>query len=131
MGWSHLINDKKISEVREYLSGNLTAQIKALSGLSEAKPFAWEERHCQQGDRLQNKIVQFIVNLAVFVVPGLFAIGSFWLYGPRDLLALHIFAGVEVLGLLFLVWKTYRTSDLTIWFFVSKGNSKQAEKNDA
>ena len=68
--WLYLANDRKISEIGNYISVDLTNQITEITD-GENKIFQWEKAHRAYKGRKIRKLTQFIVDLLVFTFPAL------------------------------------------------------------
>lgn len=74
LGWTHLINDVKVSAAGAYLRGPLRERLEHLTGTSV---LGWEDTHRADPRRAQRKRIQLVVDLATFVAPALVALGGY------------------------------------------------------
>ena len=90
LGWTYLVNDELVSAIGTYLCDELgPALTRTLGGVAV---LGWEAGHRRGNGRLLRKSLQLGVDLLMFVVPALVAIGGYWLTGP-------VIAGLAVASL--------------------------------
>jgi len=77
LGWTYLINDEKISALGRYVRNDLTVRVAAAVSSAADDIFAWERTSSGDKSRLWRKIVQFIVNEALFVGSGVVALTTY------------------------------------------------------
>ncbi|MGI5186482.1 hypothetical protein ACQEVZ_60650 [Dactylosporangium sp. CA-152071] len=69
LGWTHLINDQKISAAGQYLRGPLSRRLAELTG-GDTVVLGWEFAHRADERREERKAIQLLVDLATFVAPA-------------------------------------------------------------
>jgi nucleoside 2-deoxyribosyltransferase len=111
LGWTYLANDEKISHIGAYIRRPLVEKITRSLGQSGEEVFGWEVFHRSDKGRLRRKILQFTVDLFTFCISGLVAITAFWLLNPAPLPIISVFAGAEIVVLLFLGLIIFRRTD--------------------
>ena len=77
LGWTHLINDEKVSAIGRYLRDHLAPQLESTVQGSPLL-FGWEFSHRFIRRRRSQKLVQLLANLITFCVPGLLSVGVYW-----------------------------------------------------
>jgi hypothetical protein len=77
LGWTYLINDEKISALGHYVRTDLTERIGSIVPAPAGDIFGWERKSSGDKSRLWRKIVQFVVNEALFVLSGLVAVTTY------------------------------------------------------
>ena len=102
LGWTYLVNDEKISSIGRYIRIAFSDKIRELIHSKDPMLFGWEIAHRSDQRRGTRKIIQFIVDEFVFILPGIIAILIFWSSAPTDFLSLKWIAGLELLFLLIL-----------------------------
>lgn len=112
LGWTYLINDEKISAIGRYIRYTLTDRIREAMQSDERSIFGWETAHRSDKRRISRKIIQFVIDELVFVLPGLVAILIFWLNIPSTMLTLRWVAGVEGLFVVILGIQIFSYADL-------------------
>ncbi|MEU8609366.1 hypothetical protein AB0C29_15320 [Actinoplanes sp. NPDC048791] len=93
LGWTYLVNDQKITEIGRYLRTDLAPRLSTLVG---ADVLRWETAHRSDRRRRQRKAVQLGIDLMVFVLPALTALGWYWMSGPSNAVLLAVSAGEAV-----------------------------------
>lgn len=108
LGWTYLVNDQKVSAIGRYVRTRLAPRLQAIVG---APVFEWELVHRAEARRHSRKILQAIVDLAVFTVGPLVALTIYWVTGPwaAGLLAI---SAVEAIATLTLAGQILRYADL-------------------
>ena len=84
LGWTHLVNDQKVSAIGRYLREDLAPR---LSAIAEEPVLGWETMHRSDRRRRSRKHAQLAINLIVFVVPALVAAAAAWWIAPHVLTA--------------------------------------------
>ena len=83
LGWTYLVNDEKVSRLGQYVRLVLAARVvgvpqRELSDIKAEEPatqvFSWELYHRNDTWRIPRKWGQCIVDLVVFILPGLVAL---------------------------------------------------------
>ncbi|GGM23080.1 hypothetical protein ACFFX1_10725 [Dactylosporangium sucinum] len=101
LGWTHLVNDQKVSAAARYLRDELAAKVAAITG----RPvLGWETSHRNDGRRRQRKGIQLIVDVATFVFPAVVSLGAYVLLAHPPVLGL-IGAGVLLIAAGVLLWQ--------------------------
>ena len=108
MGWTYLTNDEKISDIGNYIR---RIWVPCLNEMHEtAINMHWEEHVRKDNTRKFRKRIQLMVDLSIFAIPGLVAIGCFFIL-HQMILWYHIAtATVEVLAIIVLVIMFIRNS---------------------
>jgi len=68
--WLYLVNDRKISEIANYINNDLAVQLSALID-ANLDIFNWETVHKQYKGRKARKLIQFVVDILIFALPAL------------------------------------------------------------
>jgi uncharacterized membrane protein len=103
LGWTYLINDEKISALGRYIRTDLAQRVGGSISVAIEEIFGWERTTSRDKGRLGRKIVQFVVNEALFVGSGLVALstylttepnipGLFWIVAIVELVFLGVLA---------------------------------------
>lgn len=111
LGWTYLVNDEKISAIGRYIRIAFSDKIRELIKSENPMLFGWEIAHRSDARRGSRKVIQFIVDEFVFVLPGLIAILIFWISTSTILLPLRWIAGTELLFLLILGFQIFSYAD--------------------
>jgi NADH:ubiquinone oxidoreductase subunit 3 (subunit A) len=82
LGWTYLVNDEKISAIGRYFRNDLTPRLQKLLPSIDNLLAGWEIVNRAADKRRVQKIIQFIIDVVVFTVPGWIAIALFWLKVP-------------------------------------------------
>jgi hypothetical protein len=77
LGWTYLINDEKISALGRYVRNNLAQRVGGSISVATEEIFGWERITSGDKGRLWRKIVQFVVNEALFVGSGFVALSTY------------------------------------------------------
>lgn len=104
-------NDQKISTIGQYIRSRLICNVHEPSQAPDAQFFGWELAPRLEPHRLRRKLLQLVVNEALFVGSGLIALAVFFILGPRPTTAWWI-AGIEVLALAVLAVEIVRYADI-------------------
>ena len=73
LGWTYLVNDEKISAIGRYIRTDLGPRMAGL--LDSAHPvYGWETAHRSDRRRRMRKVMQLLVDLMTFCLPGMGAI---------------------------------------------------------
>jgi len=73
LGWTYLVNDEKISAIGRYIRTDLGPRLATL--LDSAQPiYGWEAAHRSDRRRRMRKVMQLLVDLMTFCLPGVGAI---------------------------------------------------------
>jgi chromosome condensin MukBEF MukE localization factor len=67
--WLYLSNDRKISEIGNYITYDLSTQLSKVT--NEDEVFIWEKVHKTYTGRRARKLIQFIVDILIFAFPAL------------------------------------------------------------
>ncbi|MGW3996022.1 hypothetical protein ACWEF6_21240 [Amycolatopsis sp. NPDC004772] len=80
LGWTYLVNDEQVSAIGTYLRDVLGPALgRTLGGVVVLR---WETEHRRGTGRVLRKSLQLGVDLLMFLVPSLVAVGGYWLTGP-------------------------------------------------
>ncbi|GAA0899347.1 MULTISPECIES: hypothetical protein [Streptomyces violaceusniger group] len=105
LGWTHLVNDEKISAIGRYVRTELASRLAEVTNVEEPL-FGWETYHRSDDRRISRKTTQTVVDLLAFLVTPFAALITFWCHSMDSalLVAVSILeaAGLIVLGVLFL-----------------------------
>ena len=71
LGWTYLLNDQKVSEIRKYLNTVFISNIKKTCPEKKTDVFGWENFYSESKYRRLKKIFQLFVNLTVFCFSGI------------------------------------------------------------
>ena len=123
LGWTYLVNDQKISAIGKYIRQELESKFGALAGgNSGTSLFGWEVAHRSDRRRGQRKVIQLLIDIVVFVVPGIFACAwqlyqaRHFSFNPPRLEAVDsvwfAIACVELVFLIALMWQILSYADL-------------------
>jgi len=88
------MNDVKISHIGDYIKNVLDPKVlQHTESLPNA--FKWEYYHAADAMRTPRKVFQTVIDMLVFVVPSIIAIGGYWLFTRQrqELLAEKPFTG--------------------------------------
>ncbi|WP_045744941.1 hypothetical protein [Actinoplanes rectilineatus] len=80
LGWTHLVNDEKISALGRYVRSDLTTRLETLRP-ETAPVFAWETTHRADRRRVPRRYLQTAVDLATFNLPAVVAVAVYWASG--------------------------------------------------
>jgi hypothetical protein len=111
LGWTYLVNDEKISAIGRYLRITVSDKVRELIGNQDPMLFGWEIAHRSDNRRSSRKVIQFIVDQFLFIVPGIIAIVIFWINSTNMLTLLRWIAGIELLFLLALSFEIFSYAD--------------------
>ncbi|MEU4162550.1 hypothetical protein [Actinoplanes sp. NPDC026670] len=118
LGWTHLINDQKVSAIGRYLRTDLAPRLSALTG---ADVLRWETAHRSDRLRRQRKGIQLGVDLTVFVLPAAIATGWYWASQPTNP-ALIAASVLEAITVLIAAWQVVAYADITTSHTITGGN---------
>jgi hypothetical protein len=105
LGWTYLVNDQKITAIRQYVEGDLEPRLRALIAANEVL-FRWESHHRKDARRRQRKWIQLLIDLSTFVFSGVAALGAhFAMTRPAWHWSSFVLGGVDALLLLLLAWQ--------------------------
>ncbi|MCK9876722.1 hypothetical protein MXD59_13195 [Frankia sp. Ag45/Mut15] len=76
LGWTHLVNDQKVSAIGDYVRRVLGPRL-GTAGVRPG-PLGWETAHCLEATRRRRKLGQLAVDLLLFCGTGLGALTVFW-----------------------------------------------------
>ena len=71
LGWTYLLNDQKVSEIRRYLNTVFISNIKKTCPEKKSDVFGWEAFYGESKYRRLKKFFQLFVNLTVFCFSGI------------------------------------------------------------
>lgn len=77
LGWTYIVNDEKISAIGKYLNADWRDQIAKLLGeemIAKVDVMGWESSHKSDKGRGRRKVFQFIIDVLVFIAPGILAL---------------------------------------------------------
>ncbi|EMD22198.1 hypothetical protein [Amycolatopsis azurea] len=99
LGWTHFVNDQKISAIGRYLGQYLAPSLVASTRRAD-QALTWESVHRHDPLRRLDKSVQLVVDLLIFAVPALLSIVLYWTADDvrADLLAVSIAEALFTLG---------------------------------
>ena len=111
LGWTYLVNDEKISAIGRYIRTDLGPRMATL--LDSAQPiYGWETAHRSDRRRRMRKVMQLLVDLMTFCLPGVGAIVTRCLItGLSPFVA--VIAAAEGLLVLVLAHQIMTNADLT------------------
>lgn len=96
LGLTWLLNDEKITSIREYIQNNLTYCINKLLESNDSTIFAWENFHRKDKNRMWRKIFQLLANELLYCISGLFSVFLFFHYSQTTL---FVVSKVSILGI--------------------------------
>lgn len=101
MGWTHLINDDKISAIGDHIQENIRPSLMAQLGGDDL--FAWEQAHRSRPGQRRRKRLQLGADTLAFVLPACMSILVYMLFADEALwiqLAVVVpeFAGLTTLA---------------------------------
>jgi hypothetical protein len=100
LGWTHLVNDDRITAIGLHIQTILTPSLVDLLG-AQTPLLSWEDRH--RGDRWRRTRVrlQLLANLILYCVPGAAALAICWtqISMPASLTTVTVAEAVLVTGL--------------------------------
>lgn len=73
LGWLYLVNDQKVSAIGKYIRHDLSNAIERYLEKG-SNVFGWEVGHRSDERRFQRKLLQFFIDIFVFIAPGVVAI---------------------------------------------------------
>jgi hypothetical protein len=111
LGWTHLVNDERISEIGRYVRSGLAPRLEAVHP-DTAPAFAWEHTHRNDQRRNSRKRIQLAIDLATFNVPALFALALYWVGRPLNG-PLLLVSAVEIVATGVLAWQRITHADLS------------------
>lgn len=111
LGWTYLVNDEKISAVGRYVRTELAPRLARCSEAGESV-FGWEAFHRSDRRRRGRKLIQLAVDILIFCVPGVVAVGVRLAASGVTLLSGAIVAA-EIAMILFLAQQIVVNADLT------------------
>jgi len=109
LGWMYIVNDEKVSAIGRYIRTQLIENIENTS--NKKIIFNWEIVHRNDKHRIQRKIIQCAVDLLTFPVPGMLSIFAFFYFCGSESRILTIFAIIEIVFLLILIWQFLQYED--------------------
>lgn len=101
LGWTHLVNDQKVSAAGRYLRNDLAPR---LSEITERPVLGWEGSHRSDERRRQRKGLQLVVDVGTFAGPALVALGAYVLLAHPPVLG-WLAAVVLLVSAGVLVWQ--------------------------
>ena len=111
LGWTHLVNDEKISAASRYIRTELAPRLAA--GLPPGTPvFGWESFHRADRRRRPRKALQLAMDLSLFCGAPAAALVVFWCAGDPGAVTLTI-SVLEALAVLGLATHLVAYADLT------------------
>jgi hypothetical protein len=111
LGWAYVVNDEKVSRIGRYvrvvlatrLAGDARGEARVSDDEECAKAiFSWEIFHRNDLWRVPRKLIQCLVDLLAFVVPGLVAMAIVGAKFDYDAVVLKCAIAVEVVALIIL-----------------------------
>ncbi|RZJ92427.1 MAG: hypothetical protein EOO20_01865 [Chryseobacterium sp.] len=101
MGWTYFTNDVKITKIGKYIR---TVLITRLESISETEvidlSFSWEFYTIGDKHRKKRKLVQLLIDLGIFILPGISSIAIFPFIHSEINVAHILFSEFEVIGLI-------------------------------
>ncbi|MDQ1026023.1 hypothetical protein QF035_003605 [Streptomyces umbrinus] len=100
LGWTHLVNDEKISAIGAYVRGDLSPRPADLAQIERSAAFGWEAAHRADTRRTSRKAIQCGVDLLAFCVVPLAGLVVYWAGGQvgRGLQVLSVIEALVVVG---------------------------------
>lgn len=74
LGWTYLVNDEKISAIGRYIRSELGPRLAEILGSGTSPVYGWETAHRSDRRRRTRKVMQLVVDLMTFCMPGVGAI---------------------------------------------------------
>lgn len=114
-GWYSIVNDQKVSAIHRHAATDLAPALSAAVGRSVLR---WETTHRDDPHRRSRKLIQLAVNLAVYVLTGVVAVGAWIAWSqPQPFTPTRaagaVLAGLWLPCLALLAWQFIRHADLT------------------
>ena len=102
--WLYISNDRKISEIGNYIGHDLPTLFKKYTSEEEMPleandMFYWEKRHMQYAGRKTRKKTQYVIDLLVFVFPSLVSCLIIWFKEQKLLGIVSIVFVLAIIGL--------------------------------
>lgn len=113
LGWTYLANDTKITELGRYVKLELSPRIGRIT--KQPDVFGWESSSFKVKRRLRRKVLQWLVDLVAFVVPGISAPAAYYLNGGTPNAGAVVATFATLLGIGRLAWEMTLESDIKSW----------------
>lgn len=110
LGWTHLINDDKISTLGRYVRSHLAPRLEQLHP-EMAPVFGWEAEHRSDRRRTSRKYLQLTADLMTFNIPAIVAVALYWALSPIEV-PLVVVSVVEVACSGVLAWQRLLHADI-------------------
>lgn len=82
LGWTYLLNDKKVSEIRQYIKKELVNNINEILPEKAINILSWENYHENRQLRGLKKIFQLFIDLIIFCFSGIASLSLYLLKVP-------------------------------------------------
>lgn len=99
LGWTYLANDRKISEIGDYIRTELTPR---LADPRSSGVLGWESKHRTGPHRRRRKALQAVVDLTAFCLTGVSAVVAYWATEPIVTSFLMVVGFVEIALVMYL-----------------------------
>jgi hypothetical protein len=112
LGWTYLTNDEKITSISNYLRTKLFVQIDQFSqtGGSEVI-YSWEDFLKRDIKRKKRKVAQFVIDISLFILTGLFSITSYFFLSNTFRLDSILISIIEFSFLVYLAKQFFEYAD--------------------
>lgn len=113
LGWTYIINNEKISAIRNYFNTKLEKKIsKLLKTKLDCVLLEWEVEHRIDKRWDQRKAIQFIIDITTFCGSGLVAVLTYWQSVPSKHTELIVLVVIELSVLFILGIQIFIYADL-------------------
>jgi hypothetical protein len=129
IGWTYINNDLKISSIGRYIRSVLIQRLQEATQEPSARFFAWEFAPLIEPQRLWRKLIQLVVNEALFVGSGLVALIAFFLLATNPAAMTKWIAGIELVLLVVLAFEIGRSADIRLRKQMAEGNGDKRSGN--
>jgi hypothetical protein len=129
IGWTYITNDQKISSIGRYIRSVLLLKLREASQEPGAQFFGWEFTPRIEQQRLWRKLIQLVVNEALFVGSCLVALIAYFQLATAPAALAGWIAGVEVVLLLVLAFEIGRSADIRRRKPMVEGNTDERMGN--
>lgn len=106
LGWTYLMNDRKISDIGRYIRGELSEEIGKIVGVPKETLFRWEYAHRREEEgRFRRKLFQLVVDLTAFCLSSAVGLLTFLrlVANPSTTALILVWAG-WILTLILAAW---------------------------
>lgn len=112
IGLTYISNDRKISDIGLYLRTTLVERMQERLGATRFPMLEWEQSFRKGRRRTERKLIQLLVNQALFVGTGVAALAAYARAAPAWSLTTLLIALVEAVCLLILARELWLHADI-------------------